>query len=108
LAQIDPLRVEVVVPISQFGRIQRGQAAMVYPEAAIGGEFESTVTIVDPVLDAASGTFRVRLTLPNPDYQLTSGLKCSVRFLDRVTPASASQQVPGSPTGVVEKIAVTP
>jgi multidrug efflux pump subunit AcrA (membrane-fusion protein) len=80
----------------------------VYPEAAIGGEFESTVTIVDPVLDAASGTFRVRLTLPNPDYQLTSGLKCSVRFLDQVTPASASQQVQERPTEIAGKVAVKP
>lgn len=97
LAQIDPLRVEVVVPISAFGKIQRGQGALVYPEAAIGGEYESTVTIVDTVIDAASGTFRARLALPNPEYKLTSGLKCTVHFLDKPSPASAGTKAPKRP-----------
>ena len=38
------------------------------------------VTVVDRVVDAASGTFGVRLELPNPDYRLPAGLKCKVRF----------------------------
>jgi multidrug efflux pump subunit AcrA (membrane-fusion protein) len=83
LAQINPLRVEVVLPVSQFGKIRKGQGAVVYPEAGIGGEFESSVSIVDSVLDAASGTFRVRLSLPNPDYALTSGLRCRIEFMDQ-------------------------
>ncbi len=82
IAQIDPLRVEVVVPISEFGRIRTGQKAIVHPEAAIGGRYESTVHIVDPIINAASGTFRVTLLLPNPERKLTSGLRCEVSFLD--------------------------
>ena len=97
LAQIDPLRVEVVVPVSQFGKIQRGQDALVYPESAVGGEYQATVSVVDPVLDAASGTFRVRLALPNPDYKLTSGLKCAVRFLDDAASVSAGGKPPQRP-----------
>jgi RND family efflux transporter MFP subunit len=90
LAQINPLRVEVVLPVSQFGKIRTGQGAVVYPEAGIGGEYESTVSIVDPVLDAASGTFRVRLSLPNPDYALTSGLRCRIEFKGQPDPATAA------------------
>jgi RND family efflux transporter MFP subunit len=93
LAQIDPLHVEVVVPISRFGTIERGQAATVIPEAGFGGNYNSTVTVVDPVLDAASGTFRVRLTLPNPDYALTSGLRCKVRFDDPTAPPAVRREV---------------
>ncbi len=80
LAQIDPLRVEVVAPVALFGTIQSDQRATVRPELPVGGEFESTVTTVDPVLDAGSGTFRIRLELPNPDYRLTSGLRCKIQF----------------------------
>jgi RND family efflux transporter MFP subunit len=108
LAQIDPLRVEVVAPISQFGQIKHGQAALVYPEVAIGGEYESTVTIVDPVMDAASGTFRVRLTLPNPEHQLTSGLKRTVRFLDQPPPVTADSETLDAPVQNTRKLAVTP
>jgi multidrug efflux pump subunit AcrA (membrane-fusion protein) len=38
------------------------------------------VVIVDSVIDAASGTFGIRLELPNPDYKILSGLRCSLEF----------------------------
>ncbi len=80
LAQIDPLNVEVIAPIHNFGSIKKGMKAIVIPEAPVGGEYEATTTIVDRVLDAATGTFGFRLELPNPNNQLPAGLKCRVRF----------------------------
>ena len=90
IAQIDPLRVEVVVPVSMFGQIVPGQKAIVRPEAAIGGRYESTVHIVDPIINAASGTYRVTLLLPNPERKLTSGLRCEVNFTDKPNPQAAT------------------
>jgi hypothetical protein len=84
IAQVNPLRVEVVAPVSLLGKIKRGQLAMVTPESPVGGSYEAEVKIVDPILDAASGTFRIRLELPNEDYSLTSGLRCQVGFLDKM------------------------
>jgi multidrug efflux pump subunit AcrA (membrane-fusion protein) len=78
IAQIDPLYVEVYVPVSQFGKIHTGMIGEVYPE--IGGHYVAHVTVVDQVFDAASATMGVRLELPNPDYALPAGLKCQVRF----------------------------
>jgi RND family efflux transporter MFP subunit len=80
LAQIDPLRVEVIAPVLLFGRIKVGSQADVAPEEPVGGEWRASVTVVDRVIDAASGTFGVRLALPNPDLRLPAGLKCKVRF----------------------------
>ncbi len=80
LAQIDPLRVEVFAPVSALGRIVVGAQGIVIPEEPVGGEFSAQVTVVDRVVDAASGTFGVRLELPNPDHRLSAGLKCRVRF----------------------------
>lgn len=80
LAQIDPLRVEVIVPAQMFGRIRPGMVAVVVPELAEFGERTATVTIVDRVIDAASSTFGVRLELPNSEKQMPSGLRCQVRF----------------------------
>lgn len=80
LAQIDPLRVEVFAPVSALGRIEPGATGVVLPEEPVGGEYPATVTVVDRVVDAASGTFGVRLELPNPDRALSAGLKCRVRF----------------------------
>jgi RND family efflux transporter MFP subunit len=80
VAQIDPLNVEVFVPLTQFGKIRLGLTAEVRPEQPVGGRYTATVTVVDQVFDAASGTIGVRLELPNPDYAVPAGLKCQVRF----------------------------
>ena len=44
------------------------------------------VSIVDRVVDASSGTFGVRLELPNPGHRLPGGLKCRVRFNIHLNP----------------------
>lgn len=80
LAQIDPLKVEVIAPVALFGSIKVGGHAQLRPEAPLGGLFTAKVKIVDRVVDAASGTFGVRLELPNPDHHLPAGLKCRVIF----------------------------
>jgi RND family efflux transporter MFP subunit len=80
VVQIDPLRVEVIVPAQMFGRIIPGMTATIVPELPEYGEQTATVTIVDKVIDAASNTFGVRLELPNAEQQVPSGLKCLVRF----------------------------
>jgi RND family efflux transporter MFP subunit len=80
IAQLDPLRVEVFVPISLFGKISVGMFLDVLPEAPMGGTRSARVTVVDRVVDAASGTFGVRLELPNPEGKLPAGLKCKVRL----------------------------
>ncbi len=80
VAQIDPLRVEVIVPAPLFGRISPGMTATIVPELPEYGERTATVTIVDRVIDSSSSTFGVRLELPNAEQQMPSGLKCLVRF----------------------------
>ena len=80
IAQIDPLRVEVFAPVSLLGKISVGMKAEVVPEAPVNSVHSARVTVVDRVVDAASGTFGVRLEFPNPGYRLPAGLKCKVRF----------------------------
>jgi RND family efflux transporter MFP subunit len=82
LAQIDPLRVEVIAPVALHGRIHLGMRAQVTPEAPFREPLAARVKVVDRVVDAASGTFGVRLELPNPRFRIPAGLKCKVRFLD--------------------------
>lgn len=80
LMEIDPLNVELVLPVSQYGKIKVGQRAQVMPEQPVGGNHVAAVEVVDPTLDAASGTFGVRLRLPNPGYRIPAGVKCRARF----------------------------
>ena len=80
IAQIDPLNVEVIVPVSEYGTINKGMHAEVRPENPVGGVYTGKVTIVDRVVNAASGSFGVRVELPNPNLAIPSGLKCNVKF----------------------------
>jgi RND family efflux transporter MFP subunit len=80
LAEVDPLHVEVVLPAAMYGKIKRGDRAEISPETpAI--KATARVSVVDRVMDAASGTFGVRLDLPNPGNQIPAGAKCKARFL---------------------------
>lgn len=78
LAQIHPLRVEAVLPLSTFGKLRPGMVGQVTPEG--GAPQKATIKVVDRVLDAASGTYGVRLELPNPQGQLPGGIRCQVEF----------------------------
>lgn len=80
LAQVDPLNVEVILPVGLYGKIKLGQRASVVPEQPVGGNYSAVVQVVDRLVDAASGTFGVRLQLPNPGNKIPAGIKCRVKF----------------------------
>ena len=80
LAEIDPLHIEVVLPVSLYGQVAVGSRGEVMPEAPIGGRYSAVVSVVDRVVDAASGTFGVRLEMPNRERRIPAGVRCRVRF----------------------------
>jgi RND family efflux transporter MFP subunit len=82
VAEIDPLQVEVILPAAAFGTIHSGMHAEISPETPNLGVQIASVSVVDPVVDGTSGTFGVRLELPNPDHTVPSGLRCQVRFIE--------------------------
>ncbi|MBL8489557.1 MAG: efflux RND transporter periplasmic adaptor subunit, partial [Rhodocyclaceae bacterium] len=79
LARIHPLHVEIVAPIELFGKVGVGTPAEVTPEL-LKQTHKARVAVIDRVIDAASGTFRLRLELPNPKHEIPAGLRCQVRF----------------------------
>ncbi len=82
IAEVDPLRVEVILPSRAFGHVRPGDRAEIIPEPPLDAVRTAEVLIVDPVIDGASGTFGARLLLPNPDHALPAGLRCQVRFVE--------------------------
>jgi RND family efflux transporter MFP subunit len=92
LADVDVLYVEVLLPVEFYRLVKIGMPVEVSPEKAIEGKtYTAKVTVVDSVLDAASGTFGVRLELPNPHRELPAGVKCKAGFGGLPTKASAPQ-----------------
>jgi RND family efflux transporter MFP subunit len=80
VVKIDPLRVEAILSSALFGTIATGTSARIQPDMPNAAPVTATVTLVDKVLDAASGTFRVRMRLPNRDGAVPAGLRCKVEF----------------------------
>ena len=76
VAVINPLRVELMVPTAQYGSLSAGDKVSIRPELPGAQAVVATVRHVDKILDAASNTFRVRLSLPNPNNRLPAGLRC--------------------------------
>jgi RND family efflux transporter MFP subunit len=81
LAQINPLLVKVSLPARMYGQVKVGKLGFVTPEVS-GQPLEAEVTIVDSVFDAASGTFGIRLELPNPEGQVPAGIRCRLELAD--------------------------
>ncbi len=81
IAQIDPLNIEVIVPVEKYGSIKKGMKAEVFPFIPSNTKVTGRVVIVDSVIDAASGTFGVRVKIKNRKHKLAAGVKCQIRFL---------------------------
>lgn len=80
VAQLDPLRVQVVMPKSVFGMAAVGMSVEVVPEIPAKGRYTATVKSVDRLVNAASGTFVALLEMPNPKLQIPAGVTCKARF----------------------------
>ncbi|MFT4721684.1 MAG: hypothetical protein ACI9SB_002861 [Candidatus Azotimanducaceae bacterium] len=90
VAQLNPLRVEAIVPMNFAGEIQPGMMAEVSPVMAGSHRRKARVTAVDHVGGSMRGsmggstsdTFAVHLEMSNPGFEIPAGLTCDVTFLD--------------------------
>jgi RND family efflux transporter MFP subunit len=80
IAEIEMLYVQVIMPARYYERLSVGTTATIYPEVPASSEYEARVKVIDRVMDAASGTFVVRLEIPNPDYTQPAGMRCRASF----------------------------
>ena len=98
VAQIDPLKVDIVVPAQLFGSFKPGMRALVTPKG-MAARHAATVTMVDKVIDPASGTFVVRLDLPNPHHLIPGGMRCTalVEGVVLPTPSGARPSMKSAP-----------
>jgi RND family efflux transporter MFP subunit len=76
LAQINPLKVELIASAEYLGLIHSGMEVDIRPERPENRLFNATVTVVDQLIDSASGTFIVRMALPNLGNELVAGVNC--------------------------------
>jgi RND family efflux transporter MFP subunit len=100
LAMLNPLRVELVLPASRYGTVVLNDRVSVIPDLPGAAPAMARVTLVDKVIDAASNTFRVRMSLPNPGHKLPAGARCRVDLAPLVAatpPAAKPAPATGQP-----------
>jgi Cu(I)/Ag(I) efflux system membrane fusion protein len=79
---------------SELSMLQTGQAVTVTTNAYPNHRFEGKVAIINPFLDQVKRTAKVRVDIPNPDFELRPGMYANVELgMDMgeglVVPASA-------------------
>jgi RND family efflux transporter MFP subunit len=96
LAQLDPLRVHVILPMAAFGKVNPGAAVTVTPEVPSGSRYAAKVRTIDKLIDAASGTFAVFLEMPNPKLAVSAGVKCKAELDVAVEPLKTDRAPKGA------------
>jgi len=74
LIALDPVYVTGPVGEREIRRIAVGQTATITVDAYPGATFTGQVTAIVPEASAASRTFPVKVTVPNPDARLKAGM----------------------------------
>lgn len=82
VAKIDPLRVEMVVPVALYGLVSQGMMVEVTPDIPNATPLHAWVVLVDKLIDGASNTFRVRAQIANSGLSIPSGLRCKAELPD--------------------------
>ncbi len=87
LVALNPMHAEILMRSDYYGQIKPGMKVTVEVQGPAQSDladqtFEGKVIIVDRVIDAASTTFGVRVSIPNRQLKLPAGLKCRVAFPD--------------------------
>jgi len=77
----DPLWAVLHVPERELNLLSAGQQAMLQVDAYPGQQFTGEVLRISPVVDAATGTFRVTVTFSDDSARLRPGLFGRVRVI---------------------------
>ena len=80
IAQTQPLTVQAVLPYVLFPQVKSGRPVIVVPEMPFTREINASIRAVDRVIESASGTFGVVLSLPNAVNRLPGGIRCKLRL----------------------------
>lgn len=95
LVVLDILHVIAHVPARAALKLRPGMPAELVVDDQPNARHACRVAVVDPVVDAASGTCRAKLELRNPDHKVAAGSRCTVYFDLTATP-KAPVKAPGN------------
>lgn len=74
IASLEPLIAYLHVPEREYRNLEAGQTARLQVDALQGVAFEGIVARISPVIDPATGTFKVTVELDDPTQRLRPGM----------------------------------
>ncbi len=82
LMQINPVKIKVNVPESDFPHVRKGMPATIRVDVLPGKSFGGKVSRLEPTIDPLTRTFGVEVEIPNPDETLRPGMfaRVSLKF----------------------------
>jgi RND family efflux transporter MFP subunit len=77
LVNVDRLHAEILFPAEMFGTMQVGDNIILRAEQG-DSQRVGQINAIDPIIDAGSRSFGVRVLIDNADMALTAGTRCRV------------------------------
>ena len=74
MADLSKVYLETYLPANRLRDVQTGQPVEVSVPDLPARKFPGTIEYIAPVIDPASGEFRIKILLPNEDHALRSGM----------------------------------
>ena len=74
VTSLEPLISYLHVPEREYRRIDAGQDAAIHIDALTGSQFDAKVSRVSPVIDPATGTFKITIEVSDPSRRLKPGM----------------------------------
>ena len=74
IAQVQPVKVVINVPESEFSKVHKGMAADIRFDTYGDEIFPGRITMISPTVATDSRTFGVELTMANPDSRVLPGM----------------------------------
>ncbi len=96
LADLSSVWVWVDVYENELSSFHVGQKVKLTTTASPGQEFEGKISLINPFLDAAQRTGKVRIDIPNPDFRLRPAM-----YVSAVLTAGGSREALTIPVGAV-------
>ena len=91
MVNLSQVYLETYLPANRLRDVQPGQPVEVRVPDLPGRKFQGQVQFIAPVIDPASGEFRVKILLPNQDRALRSGMT-ALGYLELTHTAAAENQ----------------
>lgn len=76
LVQLDPLRIDLVMPLEAFNQYEIGDELDIHLAAPVEKAVSAEIERIDSVIDPSSGTFGIRLRIDNHDGEYPAGISC--------------------------------